>query len=184
MSTRTLFTIGHSNRSLDEFFTILHERAIRQLIDVRSLPQSRRYPSYNRNTLSLACEDEGIAYAWFGRELGGMRHEKPDSRHCALTSNSFRGYADHMESRLFLEGIKKLGALASRQPVAIMCAERDPSQCHRGMIADYLTLHGWQVVHLLAPQQSIGHTLNPLARSDGQTPIYDLLDQEQLNLGF
>jgi uncharacterized protein (DUF488 family) len=184
VSTATLFTIGHSNRTLDEFFTLLHDQAIRQLIDVRSLPQSRRYPSYNRSTLSLACEDEQIAYAWFGRELGGLRSEKSGSRHCALTSNSFRGYADHMGSRLFLEGIDRLTALARAQPVAIMCAEREPSQCHRSMIADYLSLRGWPIIHLLAPQQSSNHSLNPLARSEDNTPIYDLLDQEQLDLGF
>lgn len=183
MNTPTLFTIGHSNRTLDEFFAILHAEGVRQLIDVRSLPQSRRYPSYNRNTLSLSCEDEGIAYVWFGRELGGLRSEKADSRHCALTSG-FRGYADHMASRLFLEGIDRLTAVARTQPVAIMCAEREPSQCHRSMIADYLSLRGWQITHLLAPQQSIRHTLNRLARSEENTPIYDLLDQEQLNLGF
>lgn len=184
MNTATLFTLGHSNRTLDEFFTILHGAGIRQLIDVRSLPQSRRYPSYNRNTLSLACEDEQIAYAWFGRELGGLRNEKSDSRHCALTSSSFRGYADHMGSRLFLEGIDRITTLARVQPVAIMCAEREPSQCHRSMIADYLSLQGWQVTHLLAPQQSSAHTFNPLARSEDKMPIYDLLDQEQLDLGF
>lgn len=183
MSSTTLFTIGHSNRTLDEFFTLLHESDIRQLIDVRSLPQSRRYPSFNRNTLSLACEDEQIAYAWLGHELGGLRSEKPYSRHCALTS-SFRGYADHMGSKSFLEGIDKLTALARAQPVAIMCAEREPSQCHRSMIADYLSLRGWQVIHLLAPQQRSIHTLNPLARSENSIPIYDLLGQEQLNLGF
>jgi uncharacterized protein (DUF488 family) len=183
VNATTLFTIGHSNRTLNEFFSILHEQGIRQLIDVRSLPQSRRYPSYNRNTLSLACEDEQIAYAWLGHELGGLRSEKSDSRHCALTSG-FRGYADHMSSRPFLNGIEKLTALARAQPVAIMCAEREPSQCHRSMIADYLSLRGWRIIHLLAPQQQINHTINPLARSENNLPVYDLLNQEQLDLGF
>ncbi len=184
MSTATLFTIGHSNRTLDEFFTTLHAQGIRQLIDVRRLPQSRRYPSYNRNTLSLACDDEKIAYVWFGLELGGLRNEKSDSPHCALTSSSFRGYADHMQSKLFLNGIDKLAALTRAQPVAIMCAEREPSQCHRSMIADYLSLRDWQITHLLAPRQSSNHTLNPLARNENNTPIYDRLGQEQLDLGF
>ena len=184
MTATKLFTIGHSNRTLAEFFTILHGQGIRQLIDVRSLPQSRRYPAYNRNTLSLACEADKIAYGWLGRELGGMRNEKPGSRHCALTSSSIRGYADHRGSRLFTDGINQLTALACSQPVAIMCAEREPSQCHRSMIADYLTLRDWQISHLLTPQQSCPHTINPLARSENNIPIYDRLDQEQLNLGF
>ena len=184
MTTAKLFTIGHSNRTLAEFFAILHNHGIRQLIDVRSLPQSRRYPAYNRNTLSLACEEDKIAYGWLGREPGGMRSEKPGSRHSALTHSSFRGYADHMGNRLFIDGIGQLTAMARTQPVAIMCAEREPCQCHRSMIADYLTLRGWQITHLVAPRQSHPHVLNPLARNENNTLVYDLLDQEQLNLGF
>ncbi len=185
MTTATkLFTIGHSNRTLAEFFAILHNHGVGQLIDVRSMPQSQRYPAYNRNSLSLACEEEKIAYGWLGHELGGRRSEKPGSRHCALTHSSFRGYADHMSNRLFVEGINRLTALARSQSVAVMCAERNPCQCHRSMIADYLSLHNWQITHLLALQQSEPHTLNPLARNVNSSPVYDLLNEEQLNLRF
>ena len=184
MPTPQLFTIGHSNRTLAEFFAMLHNHNVGQLIDVRSLPQSQRYPAYNRNSLNIACEEEGIAYGWLGHELGGRRSEKPDSRHCALTRSSFRGYADHMDNRLFVEGINKLTTLARNQSVAIMCAEGNPCQCHRSMIADYLSLHHWQVTHLLTPQQSEPHTLNPLARNINNSPVYDLLNEEQLKLRF
>ena len=184
MSARTLFTIGHSNRTLNEFFAILQESGIQQLIDVRSHPQSRRYPSFNRNTLSMALEEEDIAYAWLGHELGGIRREKTNSPHSALAASSFKGYADHMTSKAFQAGIEKLTALAQKQPVAIMCAERDPTQCHRSLIADYLTLQGWHIIHLLEPHQACGHCLNPLARAENLQPIYDRLEQEQLDLSL
>lgn len=180
----TLFTIGHSNRSLDEFLDVLHSHAIQQLIDVRSHPGSRRFPVFNRNSLSGTVEEEGIAYAWFGYELGGMRRDKPDSPHTALATNGFRGYADYMASPVFQEAICRLTSLASSKAVAIMCAERDPYQCHRSMIADYLVLNNWRVIHLLDGINDQEHKLNPLARSQNQLPIYDRLDQEQLDLSL
>ena len=132
----TLFTIGHSNRSLNDFLQILHHQNVEQLIDVRSHPGSHRFPSFNRNSLRLALEDEEIAYAWFGRELGGLRRAKPSSPHTALAVDGFRGYADHMSSPTFHHGIHRLTNLAGNTKVAIMCAERDPCRCHRSMIAD------------------------------------------------
>ncbi len=180
----TLYSIGHSNRSLDEFLDILHGHAIQQLIDVRSHPGSRRFPVFNRNPLSQAVEEEGIAYAWFGHELGGMRRAKPDSPHIALAADGFRGYADHMASPQFQEAICRLISLANNKALAIMCAERDPCQCHRSMIADYLVLNNWRVIHLLDRINIQEHELNPLAHGQNQLPIYDRLDQEQLDLSL
>ncbi len=180
----TLFTIGHSNRSLDNFLDVLHSYNIEQLIDVRSHPGSRRVPVFNRNTLSPALEEEKIAYAWFGHELGGLRRDKTDSPHTALATDGFRGYADHMASPTFLQGIQRLTSLARNNKVAIMCAERAPCQCHRSMIADYLLLNHWRIIHLIDINNCQEHQLNPLARSQNQHLIYDQLDQEQLDLSF
>jgi uncharacterized protein (DUF488 family) len=180
---KTLYTIGHSNRSLDDFLDMLHGLGIRQLVDVRSQPSSRRFPLFNRSTLGQALEAEGIAYAWFGHELGGMRRGKSDSPHTALAADGFRGYADYMESAAFAEGMMRLTALAVR-PTAIMCAERDPDRCHRSMIADYLVLRGWRVSHMLDGTTCRTHILNPLARSQDHLPVYDRLGQEQLDLEF
>jgi uncharacterized protein (DUF488 family) len=179
-----LYTIGHSNRSLDDFLNLLHSADIRLLIDVRSHPSSRRFPIYNRNALTLALEDEGIAYTWLGRQLGGMRRGKPDSPHTALASDGFRGYADHMAGEQFRDGIEQLTALARHQTTAIMCAERDPYQCHRSMIADFLLLRDWHVTHLIERNIRQDHRFSPLARSQDRLPIYDRLDQEQLDLSF
>ncbi len=184
LNAGTIYTVGHSNRTLDEFFIILNQAGICQLIDARSHPYSQRFPSFDQNTLGLISEEEQIAYTWLGRELGGLRREHSNSPHCALASPGLKGYADHMASKQFKRGIELLIRLGKQQPIAIMCTERDPSNCHRSLIADCLTLQGWQVKHLLAPHSSRMHSLHPLARSQNQQPVYDLLNQEQLKLSL
>ena len=180
----TIFTVGHSNRSLDRLIDLLHSHKIRQLIDVRSKPNSRHFPAFNRNSMSPALEEEGIAYAWLGHELGGIRRGKPDSPHAALATDGFRGYADHMSSATFQKGILQLTGVARHTNTAIMCAEREPSQCHRSLIADYLLLRQWQVIHLLDLNISQPHKLSALARHQDQGLIYDQLGQKQLDMGF
>ena len=180
----TLFTIGHSNRNLNNFLEILHYQNIQQLIDVRSYPGSRRFPTFNRTRLKLALEDEGITYTWLGHELGGLRRAKSGSPHTALATDGFRGYADYMNSPAFQHGMQRLTNLARNTKVTIMCAERDPCQCHRSMIADYLILNRWLVIHLIDICHTQTHQLNPLARNQNQYPIYDQLNQEQLDLSF
>lgn len=182
--TRRLFTVGHSNRSLDSLLDLLHNYDIQQLVDVRSNPDCRDSSIFNRSSLAPSLEDEGIAYAWLGRELGGQRRSKPQSPHQALATDGFRAYADHMASPLFQDGISRLMSMASQTAVAIMCSEREPCQCHRSLIADYLLLNNWQIIHLLDIDHIKEHSLSPLARSSNQHPIYDLLGQEQLNLGL
>lgn len=179
-----LFTVGHSNRSLDSFLDLLINYGIQQLVDVRSTPSSRNFSVFNRNSLAITLEEEGIAYHWLGRELGDQRRCKPQSPHQALAADGFRAYADHMSSSLFEDGINRLMSIASHTPTAIMCAERKASQCHRSLIADYLLLNNWRIIHLLDINHIQEHSLNPLARSYNQHPIYDLLGQEQLDLGL
>ena len=179
-----LFTVGHSNRSLDSLLDLLLNYGIQQLVDVRSTPSSRNFSVFNRSSLAASLEEEGIAYLWLGRELGGQRRCKPQSPHQALAADGFRAYADHMSSSLFQDGINRLTSIARQTPTAIMCAEREASQCHRSLIADYLLLNNWRIIHLLDINHSQEHRLNPLARSYDQHPIYDLLGQEQLDLGF
>ena len=179
-----LFTVGHSNRSLDNFLDLLHNYGIKQLIDVRSNPDSCNSATFNRSNLTPTLEEEGISYAWLGRELGGLRRGKPRSPHQALATNGFRPYADHMTSPLFQDGIKRLMKMASQRPVAIMCAEREAGQCHRSLIADQLLLNNWRIIHLLDINQIREHSLNPLARNNNQHLIYDRLGQEQLDLSF
>ena len=178
-----LYTIGHSNRSLDNLIDVLLVYGIQQLIDVRSHPGSRRFPLFNRNDLNLALAEEGITYSWFGHELGGLRRARPDSPHIALPAG-FRAYADHMCSNAFQVAIKHLMSLARTKTMTMMCAERDPYQCHRSLIADYLVFNHWRVVHLIDVNSPQEHTISPLARNQNQLPIYDRLEQQQLDLSF
>ncbi len=186
MDSGTLYTIGHSNRSLDELFRILAGQGIKRLVDIRSLPHSQRNPSFDKRLLQLACDEVGISYFWLGKELGGLRHSRNDSPHSALTRTGFRGYADYMNSSSYNAGIQQLCAIARPARSVIMCAEKDPTQCHRSLIADHLTLNGWRILHLLDAHSSCGHCLHPKARvqENSKLPIYDLLDEEQLSLGL
>jgi len=144
----TIYTIGHSTRELDAFLTLLQREGIQQLADVRTFPMSRRYPHFNRESLSRALADAGIAYAHYP-ELGGRRTPRRDSGNAAWRNAGFRGYADYMESREFAEGIERLVASASHLTTAIMCAEAVPWRCHRSLIADALTVRGVDVRHIL-----------------------------------
>jgi uncharacterized protein (DUF488 family) len=172
MSTATLYTFGHSNRPLDEFVSLLVEQDVRSLVDVRAQPSSTRFPRFSMDALREAMEHSEIVYHWAGRQLGGRRSAKPDSRHCAL-DEALRGYADYMETDQFARSAAQLVHLAAQSPTAILCAERSPEQCHRRLIADYLTLQGVEVIHLIDRNAPRVHQLSPEARRESAQLIYD-----------
>lgn len=167
----TLYSIGHGNRPLEEFIGLLAE--VRLLVDVRAFPGSRRHPHFSKAALNDALEAHCISYAWQGKELGGRRRPRPESRHHALTNASFRAYADQMETAEFSAAIDALIDEGGRTKLAVMCAERLPWQCHRYLISDYLVMRGASVVHLIAPAKSQTHQLNRIARVDQGMVIYD-----------
>jgi uncharacterized protein (DUF488 family) len=169
----TLYSVGHSDRPLDELIAVLREAGVVTLVDVRAQPRSQRHPQFNDTSLRAACEAAGIAYHWAGRQLGGHRGGRADSRHVALKDAGLRSYADYIDTPEFQKGAAALLKLASRAPAAILCAERDPAQCHRSLIADYLTLQGVRVVHLLDPGKSCEHLLSPHARRESADLVYD-----------
>src|SRR5690242_15204426 len=118
-----IWTIGHSTRDIDIFISLLEENGIKLLVDVRSLPGSKRYPQFNMEALAESLNTHGIRYEHFP-ELGGKRKAKPDSRNTAWRNPSFRGYADHMETEEFRKGVERLLVLVGEAgPTAIMCAE-------------------------------------------------------------
>jgi hypothetical protein len=172
MRAATLYTIGHGNRSLDEFISLLTEPAIRTLIDVRAHPRSSRFPHFDTAALREAMERVGIVYHWAGRQLGGRRPARPDSRHYAL-DEGLRGYADYMDTDEFQKNATQLVNLAARSPSAILCAERVPERCHRRLIADCLTLQGVEVIHLVDRNDTRIHSLSPEARRESAELIYD-----------
>jgi uncharacterized protein (DUF488 family) len=170
----TLYTIGHSNRPLDEFLALVVAHAIRCLADVRAFPSSRRWPHFNRAPLASALDAHGIRYLWIPA-LGGRRHGEPraDSPHTAWTVDAFRNYADHTESEEFATGLDLLLAAAREQRTAFMCAEALYWRCHRRLIADRLLVSGHQVLHIEGRGRAIAHRLPDFARVVGGRLIYD-----------
>ncbi len=159
----SIWTIGHSTRSIDEFIEMLRSFDIQILVDVRSFPGSRRYPHFNREALEEALRGAGFEYI-HTKELGGRRRASPDSLNIAWRNESFRGYADYMETDAFRDGVARLRALAADQRTAIMCSEAVWWRCHRSMIADYLKALGIEVIHILAAQKSEEHPYTSAAR--------------------
>ena len=144
----TIYTIGHSTRSLDELAAALHAYGIATLVDIRAFPMSRRLPHFNRESLESELAKRGIEYVWM-KSMGGRRKKiREDSPNTGLRNESFRNYADYMLTPEFAETIELLLQLADRGKTAIMCAERMYFQCHRMLVSDYLAAHGHTVLHI------------------------------------
>jgi uncharacterized protein (DUF488 family) len=167
-------TIGHSTRSLDELIALLRAHGIATLVDVRTVPRSRRHPHFDREALPASLADAGIAYEHV-KALGGLRHSRPDSINTAWQNASFRGYADHMQTPEFEQGLARLLEIARRSPTAVMCAEAVPWRCHRSLIADALVARGVPVEHILGTGRRQPHRLTPWARVDGARVTYPAL---------
>jgi uncharacterized protein (DUF488 family) len=142
-----VFTVGHSTRSQAELLAVLAFGGVEAVADVRAFPSSRRNPQFNADALSSWLPDAGIWYVHLP-ELGGRRSRVPGSVNGGWREPAFQGYADHMASAEFAAGLARLEELASETPTAIMCAEALWWQCHRRLIADALTVRGWDVEHL------------------------------------
>src|SRR5579884_715144 len=165
----TIYTIGHSTRTLSELIEALQAHGIKILVDIRMFPASRRLPHFNRESLEKALPAAGIEYIW-EKDLGGRRKKQPgESLNIALRNDSFRNYADYMLTPQFKNAIGKIVQLAEKKPTAIMCAERVYFHCHRMLVSDYLVAHGHNVQHIDATGPTRPHKLLPEARIiDGQ----------------
>ena len=173
--TSRLWTIGHSARSAEEFNQILAAHSIAALIDVRSFPGSRRYPQFNKQQLASTLPENGIAYFHLP-ELGGRRQTRKDSKNTAWKNQSFRGYADHMETKEFEQGVERLLEIAGDSRAAIMCAEALWWRCHRSLISDFLKVRGVEVIHILNATHAEPHPFTSAARIiDGELSYAGLL---------
>jgi uncharacterized protein (DUF488 family) len=160
----TLYTIGHSTRTLEELIALLGCHAIETLVDIRSFPMSRRLPHFNRESLEQALPGSGIRYVWM-KALGGYRKKiRDDSPNLALRSPSFRNYADHMLTPEFEEAIAELVRTAEQSRTAYMCAERVWFHCHRMLVSDWLVAHGHVVQHIDGDAPPKAHRLTAEAR--------------------
>ena len=159
----TIWTVGHSTRSSEEFNQILNVHEIAVLVDVRSFPGSRRYPQFNKDQLRESLAAAGIRYH-HAPALGGRRQPGTNSKNLAWKNASFRAYADHLDSNEFRQGIKELLKVAWKERSAVMCAEGLWWRCHRSIIADYLKSVGWEVLHIENEKEAELHPYTSAAR--------------------
>jgi len=170
---KTIWTIGHSTRSLEELLTMLRSFNIEIVADVRHFPGSRKYPHFNKESMEITLPQNDIQYTHI-KNLGGRRKVNPGSRNTAWKNDAFRGYADYMETDIFKEGIIELAGKASKQRTAFMCSEAVWWRCHRSMIADYLKLQGWRVMHIMDVAKAQEHPYTSPARIvDGELNYSD-----------
>ena len=162
----TIFTLGHSTRTLADFVALLRQVDVTLLVDVRSIPRSRMTPQFNTDTIPGTLAAEGIGYRHLDA-LGGRRHHRkgaPPSLNVYWRVAAFRNYADYAETDDFRAGLQALRELARDDRCAIMCAEAVWWRCHRRIITDYLLAGGTRVEHIMGPGQVVPATLTPGAR--------------------
>jgi uncharacterized protein (DUF488 family) len=168
-----VYSVGHSNRSLQEFISILAHYAVSAVIDVRSHPHSLANPHFNKEVLEYELPRESIQYCGMGDGLGGFRPESSEkSPNSAWRVKAFRNYADYALTDAFSDALGELTSIAAKKTVAIMCAEVLWTRCHRRIIADYLHVLGWQVVHIVDASRSVDHQLTPFAKVDATHITY------------
>jgi uncharacterized protein (DUF488 family) len=169
---RPVFTVGHSNHSLEKFLGILAAHGVGRIADVRRFPASRRWPHFGSERLEAALAAAGIAYLGLP-ELGGRRPARPDSPHVAWRVEAFRGYADYMDTPEFAAALARLIPSTQDRPTAVMCAEAMPWSCHRSLIADALIVRGFEILEILSEKEARPRALTPFARVEGERLIYD-----------
>lgn len=165
------FTIGHSNRGLEEFITLLRTADVALLVDIRKMPRSRTNPQFNIDTLPAALAAFGIAYEHIAA-LGGLRgrtRTPTGDVNGFWTNTSFRNYADYALTQPFQAGLEQLLAEGRRQRCAIMCSEAVWWRCHRRIVTDYLIANGEVVFHIMgAGRLEPAHlTSGAVIQSDG-----------------
>ena len=160
----TLYTIGHSTRSIEDLIEALRAHDIKTLVDIRAFPMSRRLPHFNRESLEKSLAGAGIRYVWM-KELGGHRKKLlDDSPNVAIRNDSFRNYADHMLTAEFERAMSELINLGEQSHTAYMCPERVYFKCHRMMVSDWLVAHGHEVLHIDDSKPPKPHKLMSEAR--------------------
>lgn len=160
---KTVYTIGHSTRTLEAFLAMLQSFGVTLLVDVRHFPGSRKYPHFGKEALMQSLPGAGIQYLHL-EALGGRRKAAPDSINTAWRHQAFKGYADYMETTAFQQGMQHLEDLAVKAPTAYMCSEAVWWRCHRSMISDYLKVKGWNVQHIMELSKSKEHPFTAPAK--------------------
>ena len=173
-----VFTVGHSTRPLAEFIALVKAYGIERIADIRTVPRSRHNPQFNADTLGPALADAGLAYEPL-KALGGLRHTTKDSPNLGWRNESFRGFADYMQTAGFDAGLAELIAEARTAPTAIMCAEAVPWRCHRSLVSDALLARHIRVLEIISKAAPKEHELTSFARVRGTEVTYPA-DQRSL----
>lgn len=163
---RTVYTIGHSTRTIEQLVALLEENGVELVVDVRRFPGSRRHPQFGGEALAASLAGAGIGYA-HAEALGGRRAS--DAAQAARSPNTawrhaaFRAYADYMATPPFQHALERLMELAAERTAAILCAEAVPWRCHRRLITDALLARGVPVADITGPGRASPAVLSPHA---------------------
>ncbi len=179
--TLTIVSIGHSTRKIEDFIRILKMFEIQSLADIRTIPKSRRNPQFSDDNLSSALNENNITYEKI-KSLGGLRKPRKDSINLGWRNESFRGYADYMQTPDFEAGLNELITLGKKKPTAMMCAEAVPWRCHRSLVGDALLVRGIEVIDIIDLTNSKRHELTKFAAVDGERITYPKTGPETMTL--
>ena len=174
----TIYTIGHSTHSITAFIEMLQSFHIKTLVDIRHFPGSNKHPQFNKENLETALTKDGIQYIHLV-DLRGRRKPRANSKNNRWHNESFKGYADYMETPAFEAAVIKLETIALQQLTAYMCAEAVWWRCHRSMVSDYLKARGWHVLHIMSVSKTEEHPYTSPARVVGNRVYY--YDKDSFN---
>ena len=166
-----VMTIGHSTRTLEEFIRLLQAHGATCVVDVRTVPRSRHNPQFNKESLPVSLKQAGLRYV-HAPGLGGLRHAKRDSPNMGWRNESFRGYADYMQTPEFAQSLEEVVRLANQDRIVLMCAEAVPWRCHRSLIADALLVRGIRTEDIMSATRRQVHALTPFAKVRGTAITY------------
>lgn len=167
----TVFTVGHSTRTIDQLGGMLTENQVTEVCDIRTVPKSRHNPQFHIDRLPGELASYHLSYRHLPR-LGGWRSGLADSPNAGWRNASFRNYADYMQTEEFLAALDELLGLAAGGTLTLMCSEAVPWRCHRRLVADALLVRGVEVRHIMGPGQLREATLTPFARVEGTSITY------------
>lgn len=172
MTPPPVYTVGHSTRTIEEFFELLTAYDVDCLVDVRAFPASRKYPQFNKAQLKKSLKLAGRKYVHLA-ELGGRRGRSnvPEHVNAFWRNQSFHHYADYALTSEFAGGISTLVDLCRNQVCALMCAEAVWWRCHRRIVTDYLLHHQFQVCHILSLRQAQPASMTPAAEAVGKNEL-------------
>ena len=164
INMKVIYTIGHSNREIEEFIGLLKRFNIMVIFDVRRFPTSRKYPQYTKENLRETLQRVGIGYFWM-EDLGGYRGRiRGAEKYKCFRAEGYRNYVAWMQTDAWRKAFRKLVTIATRRTSAIMCAERIPWRCHRKLISDALLAKGFVVIHIIEANRTYKHKYTKCAR--------------------